>query len=147
MAKWIRLDSDQLNPPTREKIRGVEVVVLLSAYDVPEAVGGDYDNELKKFVINFKYIVEDEPVTYKKAARHVTFRVGKNSGRLYGIEIDVDKIKEKSVNLSILVPNVVEAIGKLESNPRLVRRRGNYRLAKRVITENGLELLSALGAQ
>ena len=145
MGKWIQLNSDELNPPRHESIRGVDVVVFLSPYDVPEAVSGDYDDEIKKFVIAFRYIVEDEPFARQTGDSVVTLRVGKNSGRLYGIEVDVDKIRADSINLFVKIPEVVQqAIDKLESNPRHRRRRGNYRVAKKVISERGRELFSGL---
>src|SRR5437870_9940540 len=102
MSEWVKLDTTQLNPETHENIRGVDITVVMSTYDVPEAVRGNYDESLKRFVIEFRYI-GDEPYTCREQADNIALRIGKNSGRLYGIEVNVDAIRATAVSLRVKV--------------------------------------------
>ena len=92
MSEWVRLDAEKLNTPQLEAIRGVNITVRMSPYDVPEAVRGYYDEELERFVIEFRYI-GDEPFRQKQKGEHITLRIGRHSGRLYGVEVNVDAMK------------------------------------------------------
>ncbi len=106
MSEWVRLDSEKLNTPQQEAIRGVNITVRMSPYDVPEAVRGYYDEDQERFVIEFRYIGE-EPFRRKQKGKHITLRVGRHSGRLYGIEVDVKAMKAQSVDLILEVSDAV----------------------------------------
>lgn len=97
MSEWVRLNAEKLNMPKRQAVRGADITVRMSPYDVPEAVRGYYDEELKRFVIEFRYI-GDEPFRQKQKGEHITLRMGRHSGRLYGIEVDVGAMKAQRVS-------------------------------------------------
>lgn len=144
MHEWIKLDPEKLNKPKLETIQGVEVEVMLSPYDVPDAVGGNYDKERKRFVIEFKYASGDEPRSVEWHDQYVNFIVGRNSQRLYGLEIDVDAMNAHAVSLKVLEEKVDKAIDDLGRKLTRRSRLGNYGLAKEVISQSGRQLFGTL---
>jgi hypothetical protein len=143
MSDWLTLNPAALNKARHEQIRGVEVQVLLSPYDVPEAVRGYYDRHIRRFVIEFRYISGDESLIPDAQDEHITLKIGRNSHRLYRIEIDVDRLKAPAVALK-LVHAVDQAIDRLVQRSRRSPREGNYEVAKEVILERGNELFQSL---
>lgn len=129
MKNWVRVRPDTKKAKQLKTIRGVQIEVQVSPYDIPEAVRGEYSKELSKFVIEFKYIGE-EPFDLKGHQQHVALRIGKNSGRLYGIEIDVDALKVSEVRV-----RVTNAIDSLIRQPPINDRLNNYRLAGAAFAE------------
>lgn len=98
---WIKLDPESLTEAAREPISmdepDVRIEVSVSPYDVPEAMRGYFeDDEERSFVIQFKYL-DDEPTEEREAGPFATLHVGKNSGRLYRIEVDVEGIEKAEV--------------------------------------------------
>ncbi|HLN32487.1 MAG TPA: hypothetical protein VK395_32465 [Gemmataceae bacterium] len=149
MPKLIKLDPQSLDDARQENIRGAEVQVYLSPYDIPQAVAGGYDDELHRFVIEFKYVGGRESLASIERDDQVTLKIGRYSGRLYRVEIDVKAIRAKVLGLSIHTPaelmaQVDKAIGELDRQPELTPRAGNYRIAKRVLAEKGGELFTGL---
>ena len=138
MSEWVRLDAEKLNTPQLQAIRGVNITVRMSPYDVPEAVRGYYDKVQRRFVIEFRYI-DDEPLQKKQKGEHITLRIGRHSGRLYGIEVDIDAMKSQAVDLN-------QAIDSLASLPRKRSRHENYEIAKKAITEKKDEIFASLVA-
>ena len=147
MVDWIDLDTQELNEERKEMIRGVEVTVLLSPNDVPEGVRGYYDQDGKRFVIEFKYMGE-EPTREEQKDENLTLRIGKNSigknsDRLYAILIDINRLGANAVRLNV-GPVVNDALTNLINNPRRKNRLGNYRLARDVISRRKDELFASL---
>jgi hypothetical protein len=104
MANWIRVDQDAVGQPAAQKLRGVDVTVYFSPFDVPPAVRGNYDSTRKSFVIQFNYFSAEEELQPQKSGQ-IVFKVGKRSRRLYEIEIDVDAIGAKTVGLKVSTAN------------------------------------------
>ena len=76
----------------------VEVEVFISPFEIPRAVRGFYDEQRKRFVVDFKYITQ-EPTEYKDfGPSEVTTKVGSKTGRILGFEIDVDALGASSVS-------------------------------------------------
>lgn len=144
MSKWLQVDLDTETPEDRQLIRGVKVKLLVSPYDIPEAVRGFYDEQKHRFVIEFRYI-GDEPTELQPQDRHITLVVGKNSGRLYGIEIDVDTLKVEVVGLRMeIIKEVNEALDNLVQKSISPSRRDNYRLTKDAISARQEQLFLPL---
>ena len=137
-SKWIRLPASQLDEQTRVE-NGVEITVFCSPYDVPRAVRGDYDQDRQRFVIEFKYI-QSEPTEKEHLDEHVLARVGRHSGRIILLEIDVDEVEASSVQLNLAVPELVEDA--LE-HPRGAKRQLNTAIARRIL-EGRPEVFRAL---
>jgi hypothetical protein len=134
MNDWLSLNTDDLNVERVETIRGVEVKVFLSPYDVPEAVRGTYDKTIKRFVIEFQYI-SDEPLKRQFYDKYVDLKIGKNSRRLYAIEIDVDALKATSIEVQMGIrQEVANALDSLLHSPINAQRRGNYHLVQQAIS-------------
>jgi len=126
---WIQVDPSTLAKPTNETLDGIEVTLMTSPYDIPEAFRGFYDRRLERFVIEFKYLAE-EPTRRETPHKHVALRAGKNSGRIYGVEIDVEGMKAQWVQL------VVTAISERARERHKPRRPANYEVTKRLLREN-----------
>jgi hypothetical protein len=146
MQEWLEVDLDTEKLKQSRKIRGVVVELLVSPYDVPEAVRGFFDKETNRFAVEFKYIGSgDEPKKNNQQDRFLNFRIGENSGRLYRLEIDVEALKANSVELRMLVEREVsEALDQLIQRSGRVNRQDNYRLAKEAIVARQNQLFDAL---
>lgn len=144
MGDWIRVDPREFDLRSPQRLNNVEINLLVSPYDVPEGVRGAYDESIDRFVIEFRYI-GDEPWRREVPDRHLALRVGRKSNRLYGIEIDVKRLRAESVVLRVQVPELVRsAIEQLVRRPDA--RRDNYNLAKDVIAKRKDELFSQLAS-
>lgn len=134
MSEWIRVDPSALNRPKQEKVDGAKVTVMASPYDVPDAYRSFYDEGLKRHVIEFRYLSE-EPQERENRGQYVTLRVGKNSGRIYGVEVDLEKLHSPWVNLT------VKAIAEREREAP--RRSLNYAVTRRFLRDNAPRLEAA----
>jgi hypothetical protein len=147
MSEWIKLDPEKFSSSGRENKRdkGVELSISLSPYDVPDAVRGFYDKRLQRFVIEFRYI-SSEDWELRLHRDHVNFRVGRNSGRLYGIEIDLREWQARHVELDMRLPKIVDRALEQELTTSLRGRRteDNYRVAKDVIFDERRPLFAEL---
>jgi hypothetical protein len=148
MSEWLKLDPRKLNPARREQIRGVEVEVFLSPYDVPDAVRGDFDDEVRRFVIEFKYPTGGETLVSSDDDRHVRLFTGRHSGRVYRIEVDVEALEAKAVGLRVhgpkLIEEVDEAIDRAVRKPDHKVRPVNYAIVRDIIAERSGELFESL---
>jgi len=138
-SEWIEVDPSAVNPPKTEELDGVEVTVLMSPYDIPKALRGRYDKSSKRFVIEFHYI-GDEATRDEPSEGHLVLRLGKNSGRLYGIILDVDAMKASWVQLAIL------ALQKREEKRQHHHRHENYLLAGQLLQQNEPVLREAMAS-
>lgn len=143
--EWVRLDPAKFGKESGEGIQGVEIHVFLSPYDVPMAVRGHFDDRKRRFVIRFRYIVSEPSKSFKSDYKYIRLSVGKNSGRLQAIEVDVDALKATRVGLRMLVPRAVkDAIEQLASEPKHGPHRANYRIAGDVIADRQEEIFEDL---
>ena len=141
--KWVRVDPTEVERDiASRKGRGVELRLFLSPYDVPDAVRGRYDSNLGRFVIEFRYIQEEE---WERDEHHeyITLRLGKNSRRILGIEIDVDRLKADHIKLDLrrMVGRRIRKIAK--SGKRRVPQ-GNYDAAIDILHDKEREVLEEL---
>jgi hypothetical protein len=144
MSEWVRVPAHAVNQPVSEKFGRVEITLLMSPYDVPRAIRGDYDNARKKFIITFKYLATEE-VEEDQQNKFITLLVGRKSARLYGIEVDVDKLHVAEVALRVRVPEVIfGALDRLVQSPPRLQRRDNYQAAKNAILQTRQKVFEAL---
>jgi len=145
-SRWLALSPEKLASENQQKLRGVQLNIFVSPYDVPDAVRGYYDPGLSRFVVEFRYMTE-ERWSPKAQDRFVTLRIGRESKRLLGIEIDLSGLSAQTVSLRLPVPQLVEeAIERLTKEPHTPSREDNYRIAKDVITSRRKELFDSLAA-
>ena len=139
MEKWLKLDTKKLNQPRHEKTSGVTTEIFLSPYDIPHAIRGS--KEGNKYIIEFKYIEEREPLETEVKSHNVELKVGRNSGRLYVIEITSSPtIEKEGLEIKLHFSELSEAFIALRKKPHASRRNDNYDLAKKVLIEKGDEL-------
>ncbi len=137
LGRWIRVT------PSNYVVLGdaIEVGILISPYDIPDGVRGGYDKDLNRFVVEFRYMVDEE---YRSldVDDGVCIRLGKHSGRIVGVEVDVDRlnisevivaVKDRSAAASAAIGKAMRNVDKME-DPR-ARRRENYIVAQRVLED------------
>jgi hypothetical protein len=137
MANWIQVDPSQYERlPEQADVR---FEVFVSPYDIPERVRGRYDEAEKRFVIEFEYIVDEE---FKRKAinRHLYARVGKQSGRILGFEVDGDLLRARHVAVDLKM--FEDAIDRL--SPKRNRPERNYEITKRILEGKSDELFKDL---
>lgn len=137
MSRWLRVNPDAGEFTERRQTEGskVKVEFLVSSYDIPSAVRGSYNKEKDWFAIEFKYI-GDEPTKTQPQDNYVTFVIGKNSSRLYGIEIDVKALRVEKVELQMKIKDEVKkTLNNLIQKPINRLRQDNYRLTQKALSE------------
>lgn len=140
--KWIPVETESLHTNESVRVRGVEINVGLSPYEVPEGISGHYDKSIGRFVIRMKYLQDDEERISAPTEDHITLVVGKHSGCLYEIHVDVDEIGAKSVALKLCLPRVNNEIRKLAKNHRFSKKRRHYDVVKEALGKAEEELLA-----
>jgi len=129
--KWIPVTEPL--PLEKRQLEGMKVDVLLSPYDVPEAVRGFIRKDHKVFLIEFKYISQEDTIE-RPQSEHVKLRVGRNSGRLYAIELDLQKFGANHVQLRLEVAEALKnVLTHLVKEPVSPMRATNYKMAKKVV--------------
>jgi hypothetical protein len=125
---------DELAKGRREAYKGVHFMVTVSPYSIPEAVRGSYNEAKRLFEIRFRYL-DEESHKRRKVDDHVCILEGEHSGRLLGIDVDVDTLGVETISVA------VRALGKLAGTaPK--RRKSNYEAARKVIDSKKKELLA-----
>lgn len=149
MSEWLKLDRRTLNKPSRKSIRGADVTVFLSPYDVPEAVRGDVDEATGRFVIQLKYLgnpaTPNEPLDTESEEGPLVLKVGRHSHRLYRVELDLAALGVDQVQVRFF-QELDEAINRLSSRRRRPQNRGHYDVAQQALSERGSDLLRELVA-
>jgi hypothetical protein len=139
-APWIQVEPSL---EIRSKpLKKMQFTVFVSPHEVPQAVRGEFDKQLKRFVIEFRYL-DDEEFKREAVDDVVCLRVGKNSQRLLGIELDTAKRNVTEVQLEVqsLKREIRKAVGRLQKECGKGERE-NYALAMKAIESKGALLLS-----
>ncbi len=145
MTMWMRFP---LGPrPERQtvEIRGVDVLLHASRYDMPQAFRGVYQADRGVFRIEFRY-VDVEPSERCPAQGCVTVEVGLHSHKLLAIEVAVDEHRLDAVRL---IQHVLDKADKTVEQMIRTSSRHNARLNYGTV-EKGLhrvppeQLLAAL---
>lgn len=145
MSEWIQLTPDEFELSKKRVIRGVQVGVRVSPHNVPKGVRGDFDSKLKRFVIEFKYL-DEEPLRVLEPSPFYRLKEGKNSGRLYAIEIDVQAFKAAAVQLN-LQTQFTNAIDNFANSRKEEGAEENLDLLKAVIASKGKDLFESSAVQ
>jgi len=115
-----------------------------SPYDAPRAVRIERDPHSGRTQIVFLYVLPDEPVVPAAEARGVCLYVGKDTARLYRLEMNVPSLRPQDC-LS-RVRDAAAAIDELSHMEKLTRRWENYKLARNVLDVKGSALSDALAS-
>jgi hypothetical protein len=145
MKNWIKVDTFDLNQGKDETIRGAKIKVFLSPYDVPDAVSGNYDKEIARFVIAFHY-VSDEPYFRETLDDTISVRLGKKSQRVLAIEVNVDALKAKRLQLEVnTIDLVTGALDKLANRaPSNWTAQRRFGITKDIINRNRANLFAGV---
>ena len=137
--RWIPINEDdlrQLNPVKTREEKGIKFGVMLSPYDLPEAVKGEYNEDRSIFEIRFRYLDEEKSKKHK-IDEHISVLEGKNSGRLLGIDVDVEKSGVGIIQLAIQTL-------KEQSSHIKDQQKANYNAAQEVLSTKREDLLAAV---
>ena len=134
VGSWIRVK------PAKYVVLGdsIEAGVLISPYDIPNGVRGGYDDDLNRFVVEFRYMVNEE---YRSidADNGTWIRLGKHSSRIVGVEVDVDRlgfavaVEDRNVAAYAAIDRAMQNVEEIENAK--ARRRENYVVARRVLED------------
>ncbi|MFA6134015.1 MAG: hypothetical protein WC869_08385 [Phycisphaerae bacterium] len=136
---WIKVsgkDLRRLGEVRKLPIKGVNLEVRVSPYQIPIGVKGEYNRERHLFEIRFQYLDEETP-KIRKIDEHLSALEGVNSGRLLGIDIDVDRLGVDAVAL------ILQGLEK-KLEPKEASKRNIPGPAWRVLDTNKDQLLASL---
>lgn len=92
VSHWIEVDQAVVDPPRKDRIRGVEITRYLSPNLVPEAVRATLDRNYKNIAFELRYLgdidVPDERLKSIAAGRHAEAQIGAKSRKLYRLTLD-----------------------------------------------------------
>jgi hypothetical protein len=141
VMNWERIKSTVLHRLSDVGRTDKTSIASISPYDIPEAfrVSPDPVNH-SILVIEFKYTTE-EPLEPGRRVEGITLRVGKNSGRLYKIEIDAKSLNPGDMVRLKFSDDAGIAIDRLVADNAYPKRSGNYRIAKQLLQDEELRNL------
>lgn len=137
-GEWITLDAH--SEPTRRTVRGEEVAVMPSPYDVPQAMRAGFDFDGNELVVQFRYIEPDSQVAHQ-VRQVASIYFGKHSGRLLGFSVLTDSFPRDSD-----IARAAEQLKIALNNVRPIRpeRQENFRLAQRGFEDSRSQVAAAL---
>lgn len=133
--KWYQVnpDADKLTQRLQIEDSKATVEFSVSPYDIPASVCSYYDEVGDQVVINFKYISDsNEPTAPQQHDNLITWMLGKNSGRLYGIKVNARECVFEAIRLK---DTINKALEHLIEHPHHKDRQDNYRLARESLIE------------
>jgi len=134
MNDWIPIDLDKVSTEPIRVPDDVHIELYLSPFAIPEAVRGRFDKKQGKFFIEFRYS-SNEPTLRERQNDDIALHVGKRSGRLYGIEVNVEHAQAKSVTLTTYIPKKISETIKRLANDRPDYRGDNFRVTNEVVDD------------
>jgi len=142
MFKWVAVPQRELTNLSNMYSSGVNGVrIYPSPYEIPDAVRGYMDSSRKKFIIELKYIGNEQTKLIDHDS-NTSLRIGVNSKRLYGLEIYFDSKQEDSSLLkSTLKQELKDTFNQLKNRPSNTM---NYEYAKSAIQSTEKMILADL---
>jgi hypothetical protein len=126
MANWWKFEGPDYAEPFKARIRGTDVNVLPSPYDVPELFRTYVDAQLNRWVVEFKYI-NKEPLVAWQASDILRLWLGQNSLRVYRIEAPQGLAQDPQVQFAQQISN---ALTQLENDPKMGAAAANYEFVR-----------------
>lgn len=143
MKSWRRLNLDESGLIERESNGAV---TYPSPYDVPRALRAFAEG--RTLVIEFQYIGNETPrrtVPDRRGGWDMKLILGKNSGRLYRVEVDADLKHEPSSSVPRLLDAIAQAISDLGGRERPgARSDDNPKLARQSVESKRRDLMESL---
>ena len=144
MAATIELDREKLNESRLEKIRGVDVEVRASPYDVPRKIRVLISMDLfhKAIEIKFDYVTETESLDVVESSPELALSLGKKSQRIYEIALE---LQSTVVSDPHFMDRSVEAIRHaIDGLGNDIRRHTNYAMIKRLVSDFRTQIFGPL---
>jgi hypothetical protein len=120
---------------TEKKVNGI--AVHLSTYDVPRGARAGFDQKSGILNLAFDYI-DEEPARQHALTDHIAVNVGKNSGKILGLQVSVAKYKigEVHVNFEKALEEVDRALVEEIRHLKRANQSANYELVRSVLNES-----------
>lgn len=141
--KWVRVDRDELNrEPRKAEIAGVLVDVFFSSYDLPYNIGGGFDESKQRFVVKFDYKNEQEPLISERMNERGKLLLGKNSRRIYEVELNVDRDDANQIEPNIRKVNetIQHYAASVQDQPSRNVPHDNYLALSEALGSSGYDL-------
>jgi hypothetical protein len=145
MSRTIQIDSQKYNKSRKATVRGVDVEVSPSPYDVPYAVAVDYFSGWGVVTIRFKYLADEVTVQVPTRTSALSLEIGKNSRRIYGIEVILSAIDGISPGLTERVSSAIgAALDDLAGEVLTSHRSFNYQVIRSIVENIEHEVFGSL---
>jgi hypothetical protein len=131
-TKWIELPSFRLSQLPNI---GNHQQVFRSPYDVPDALRATYDSEKGLLALDFHYMTPEPQTKTIDVQPDLQFTLGRNSGNIYGIVVQVKSTAALAHLPSRLGESLKELAVKRPANSE------NYHVVAQVVHENSNALL------
>jgi len=128
MNNWINVSQSDVNKPLEKKVRGINVVMMISPFDVPVASRYGLNSKTNEFVVEFKYLASSEYTKVVDHADGVKFELGCKTGKVFKVLIDNNHFQTNgydSVDVSIEL-GLKEALREINEHESDFTRAGNF---------------------
>jgi hypothetical protein len=146
--QWLWLDEEA--PPIEQSApqSGAVMQFSLSSYDTPQAIRSYVSPEKPGCgIIQFRYVLNDEQKISRPINDCVEVEVGKNSGRVFRIKIDIARLRSKSQPAELhaeLSQQLNAVVNRLFPSGKADRREEMRKdLTRKILNDNRSELLAA----
>ncbi|WP_298868077.1 hypothetical protein [uncultured Gimesia sp.] len=141
MSNWIQLDAQRLDQTTHENQNGVDIYFGLSPFDIPEAIRSHVDKSNDRLKIEFKYLDDPEEEKMEWSDKDSSLSVGKNSGCVYSISVNMKPLEEISGKSSLLKEFEDAVKGFIAEKHLTTVEESHYDVARKALAEKAEELL------
>lgn len=128
-GEWVEVASPELVEELHEG-QSIVIYVSTSPYDIPLHARGAFDDTKNSISIEYRYINE-EPTKIFRIDNESFALIGKNSGRIYSLEIHLSKSNIGDLSLQLFADKAIDQLKKIVKTE--APRKRNYTLAKNVI--------------
>ncbi len=144
MADWIEVNPAEFEiSETDDSVEGVQITIGMHPDDLPDGVRKFVDGGT--LTIEFRYFEErlSEPTQIELFDDHTRFVIGRNSGRIHQICVDVDALGAGAVAVEVQVATEVEKAMRdlIRKHKSHTRRMKNHVAAGKVLRGKQEELL------
>ncbi len=102
MQSWISINPTEIQKQKSTEVMGINVNVFLPPSHVPNAVRGYFNESHHTFIVEFKYIGDQESLKDVLSEDGVIkLYVGRSSGRIFKIVVDMKTAKVREVQVKI----------------------------------------------
>ena len=124
-TSWLTIEQKIVNQPQLKEVKGVQVNVQLSSFDVPKLAKSSLDEKSGELDIAFEYSTNDEKTKeLPTEVEGLELIVGKNTGRVFGMKLKCATLMNQNCNEVTLKLKLEQAEHYLADNPTPILKRG-----------------------